>query len=421
MTHRFVPFLLLVTSIVGFPTGVEASSATCKQILVKYPTGVVKTKAQANRLVRAGLARPVINKKVYAAARKLDRVNNGMLCIVEANKKVFAKGSAAPASTSVTDALVAPLPAVSAAGASGIEAAKGTCLVAMRDGKIIGEWYWGGRTPSTKTIGYSTSKPLTAAVVGVAEKMGLLRLDQSVADFVPEWRGTPKAAITIRHLMTHTSGLSTAGLNIVEALTTSAGKSTSVAIGLPLGTAPGTTFNYDPSSFIMQVLIRVIEGATGKKFVTFAEKFVLRPVGMASSSYLGDDPTTGNQTGDPWLAGGLQTTCRDLARLGQLFHLQGKWEGKQIFTPKYAAQANAAQVATPGYVHTAYGLLISHLLGGLGHAGFCGQWMQTLASGVTIAAMSTTTSLREATTPLCAPQRAYALVMAIIAATHRSL
>ncbi|MFM8868248.1 MAG: serine hydrolase domain-containing protein [Ilumatobacteraceae bacterium] len=421
MTRRFVPFLLLVASIVGVPTGVEASAATCKQILAKYPTGVVKTKAQASRLVGAGLARPVINAKVYAAARKLDRVNSGMLCIVEANKKVFAKGSAAPASTSVTDALVAPLPAVSAAGASAIEAARGTCLVAMRDGKIIGEWYWGGRTPSTRTIGYSTSKPLTAAVVGVAEKMGLLRLDQSVADFVPEWRGTPKAAITIRHLMTHTSGLSTAGLNLAQALTTAAGNSTSVAVGLPLGTAPGTTFNYDPSSFIMQVLIRVIEGATGEKFVTFAEKFILRPVGMASSSYLGDDPTTGNQTGDPWLAGGLQTTCRDLARLGQLFHLQGKWEGKQIFTPEYAAQANAAQVATPGYPHTAYGLLISHLQGGLGHGGFCGQWMQTLASGVTIAAMSTTTSLLESTTPLCAPQRSAALVSAVIAATHRSL
>ena len=130
---------------------------------------------------------------------------------------------------------------------------------------------------------------------------------------------------------------------------------------------------------------------------------------------------TSNQTGDPWLAGGLQTTCRDLARLGQLFHLQGKWEGKQIFTAEYAAQANAAQVLTPNYPHSAYGLLISHLQGGLGHGGFCGQWMQTLATGVTIAAMSTTTSLLESTTPLCAPQRSAALVRAVIAATHRSL
>jgi len=421
MARRLVSFLLLVASIVGIPTGVEASSATCKQILAKYPTGVVRTRALANHVAKSGLAKPVVNAKVYAASKKLDRTNSGALCLVEANKKVFRAGLPAPTSTSTTDALVTGNTAVSAAGASGIEAAKGTCLVAMRDGKIIGEWYWGGRTTSTKTIGYSTSKPLTAAVVGVAEKMGLLRLDQSVADFIPEWRGTPKAAITIRHLMTHTSGLSTTGLNLPQVLSTASGHSTSVAIGLPLGTTPGATFNYDPSSFIMQILNRVVEVATGEKFVSFAEKFVLRPVGMANSSYLGDDPTSGNQTGDPWLAGGLQTTCRDLARLGQLFHLQGKWEGRQIFTPEYAAQANAAQVLTPGYAHTAYGLLISHLQGGLGHGGFCGQWMQTLASGVTIAAMSTTTSLLEATTPLCAPQRSAALVTAVIAATHRSL
>jgi CubicO group peptidase (beta-lactamase class C family) len=421
MLRRIFSVLLLVVSVGTISSPVEASSPTCKQILTKYPTGIVKTKAQAKRLVDAGFARPVVSAKVYAKSRKLDRVNSGMLCVVEANKKFLSRGLAAASSTSATDPLVAGNSAVSASAASSIDAARGTCLVAMRDGKIIGEWYWGGRTPSTRTIGYSTSKPLTAAVVGAAEKMGLLRLDQSVADFVPEWRGTPKAAITIRHLMTHTSGLSTAGFNLAQVLTTSAGNSTSVAVGLPLGTTPGTRFDYDPSSIIMQVLIRVVEGATGQKFVTFAEKFVLRPVGMASSSYLGDDPTTANQSGDPWLAGGLQTTCRDLARLGQLFHFQGKWAGKQIFTAQYAAQANAAQVLTPNYAHSAYGLLISHLQGGLGHGGFCGQWMQTLASGVTIAAMSTTTSLLEATTPLCAPERAAAMVRAVIAATHGSL
>jgi len=421
MLRRFVPVLVLVVSVGGIPSPAEASSPTCKQVLARFPTGVVRTKAQASRLVGAGLARPVVNQKFYATARRLDRTNSGMLCIVEANKRFFARGLGASTTASSTDPRVAEHPAVSAAAASAIDAARGTCLVAMRDGQIIGEWYWGGRTPSTRTIGYSTSKPLTAAVVGAAEKMGLLTLDQSVADFVPEWRGTSKAAITIRHLMTHTSGLSTEGQNLAQALSTSAGHSTAVAVGLPLAKTPGSTFEYDPSSFIMQILIRVIERATGEKFVAFAEKFVLRPVGMTSSSYLGDDPTTSNQSGDPWLAGGLQTTCRDLARLGQLFHRQGNWEGRQIFTPEFAAEANAAQVLTPNYGHSAYGLLISHLPGGLGHGGFCGQWMQTLASGVTIAAMSTTTSLLESTTPLCSTQRTSAMVAAVIAATHRSL
>lgn len=403
------------------PVAEAASQNSCKQVLAKYPRGVVKTKKLANRIAKSGLARPVINPKAYSAARKLDRTGIGALCIVEANKKFFAKGIAAPASTSVSDAPGSANPAVSAAAANAIGAAGGTCLVAMKEGKIIGEWYWGGRTSATRTIGYSTSKPLTAAVVGVAEKMGLLNLDQSVSDFVPEWRGTPKAAITIRHLMTHTSGLSTTGLSLPQVLTTSAGNSTSVAIGLQLGATPGSRFDYDPSSFIMQVLVRVVEVATGEKFASFAQKFVLRPAGMASSSYLGDDPTTGGQSGDPWLAGGLTTTCRDLARLGQLFQFGGKWEGKQIFTSAYAAEALAAQVVTPGYAHTAYGLLFSHLQGGIGHGGFCGQWMQTLASGVTIAAMSSSTSLLDSATPLCAPQRFTAMVTAVINATHRSL
>ena len=421
MARRLVPFVILVALVGGASSRVEASSSTCKQVLAKYPTGVVKSKAQAIRLANAGLARPVVNAKAYATARRLDRFNNGMVCIAEANKKFFAKGLAAPTSTSASDPIGSANPAVSVASANAIGAAGGTCLVAMKDGKTIGEWYWGGRTPATRTIGYSTSKPLTSAVIGAAERLGLLRIDQSAADFIPEWRGTPKAAITIRHLLTHTSGLSTTGLNLQNVLTTAAGNSTSVAVGLPLTSTPGSTFHYDSSSIIMQTLVRVVESATGQKFTTFAEKFVLSPLGMASSSYLGDDPTTGNQSGDPWLAGGLQTTCRDLARLGQLFQSQGSWEGKQIFTADYASQALAAQVATPNYAHSAYGLLISHLQGGLGHGGFCGQWLQTLASGVTIAAMSSSTSLTDNVTPLCSTQRVNSMVMAVIAATHRSL
>lgn len=422
MIRRIVFLVFVVVLVNPSPAIVEgATQQTCKQLLAKYPKGLVKTKVLATRMAKSGLKKPTVNAKAYAKARKLDKHNSGAVCVLEANRKVFSSGRIAPASTSVSDVLGSANPAVSATAANAIGSAGGTCLVAMKDGKIIGEWYWGGRTPATRTIGYSTSKPLTAAVIGAAEQMGLLRIDQSAADFIPEWKGTPKAAITIRHLMTHTSGLSTTGLNLEQVLSTAPGNSTSVAIGLPLGTTPGSTFNYDPSSFIMQALVRVVERATGEKFTSFAEKFVLRPTGMASSSYIGDDPSTGNQTGDPWLAGGLLTTCRDLARLGQLFQRQGLWDGKQIFTTEYAAKAMAAQVSTPNYPHSAYGLLISHLQGGLGHGGFCGQWMQTLASGVTIAAMSSSTSLRDSVTPLCAPQRFSAMVMAVINATHRSL
>lgn len=423
MIKRIVPVLVAAIILGVTPAGADATPAkTCAQLLTTYKTGLAKNAASASRIAKAGLARPVVNAKAYAVARKLDRGNTGTLCVIEANKKVFADGLPAPASTSVSDSVVAANPAVSAASATTISTAGGTCLVAMKDAKIIGEWYWGGRTPATRTLGYSTSKPLTAAVIGVAERLGLLKLDQPAADFIPEWRGTPKSAITIRHLMTHTSGLSTTGANLTQALTTAAGTSTATALALPLATAPGSTFNYDASSFTMQALLRVVEAATGEKFTSFAEKFVLRPAGIASSSYLGDDPTTGNQTGDPWLAGGLSTTCRDLARLGQLFHQRGTWDGKQIFTAEYSAQAVAAQVSTPPpYPHSAYGLLFSHLQGGVGHAGFCGQWMQTLASGVTIAAMSSSTSLRDNVTPLCAPQRAASFVAAVIAATHRSL
>ena len=117
--------------------------------------------------------------------------------MTEANKRPVLAGLAAPAITSANEAAVNGHPAVSTALSSAVANLGGTCLVLMRDGKIIGEWYSGGRTAATKSIAFSTSKPLTAAIIGAAQQLGRLSVDQSIADFIPEFKGTTKAAITI--------------------------------------------------------------------------------------------------------------------------------------------------------------------------------------------------------------------------------
>lgn len=90
----------------------------------------------------------------------------------------------------------------------------GAVLVA-ENGKIIykdafglanREWNIPNR-PDTKFMIGSLSKPLTAALVLIQVQKGLLELDKTVEDYLPETRNKPAAKVTIRQLLTHTSGL----------------------------------------------------------------------------------------------------------------------------------------------------------------------------------------------------------------------
>jgi CubicO group peptidase (beta-lactamase class C family) len=394
MKRKFAAIVVFVASALAVAPQVDASTLrTCKQILAKYPNGVAQSRAGLNRAVAAGYARPVVNAKVYAGARRLDRAKDGTVCVVEANKRTALPGLPAPASTSANDPQRAT-PAAMSAAASAVEAAGGTCLVAMRDERIVGEWYAAGRTAATRTIAWSSGKPLTTAVVGAAIQLGRLRLDQPVADFVPEWKGTPKAAITVRHLLTHTSGLKSSDEQWL--FTASAGGGTRGAIALPLGATPGTTFVYATAP--MQALVRVVERAVGEPFATFAEKYVLRPTGMASSVYKGDDSASLWVGGDPIIGAGLETTCRDLARLGRLFQQGGEWAGRRIFPADLAALASSPLVTAVGTPSDPdpYGLLLRVGPSSVYHRGACGQQIEMFPNGMSIGAMTSSRSFLDA-------------------------
>ena len=407
--------VLLATTTAASP--VSASTLkTCKQILAKYPNGVARNKGGAKGVAALGFARPTIQPKVYAGARKLDRFKDNTVCVTEANKRPVLAGLPAPAITSTNEALVNGHPAVSTALSSAVANLGGTCMVAMRDGKIIGEWYSGGRTPTTKAIGESTSKVLTAAVIGAAQQLGRLKIDQPIADFIPEFKGTPKATITIRHMLTHSSGLMSFPGQTAQVLNIGAGSVTAAALTLPLVNTPGSTYDYDTSNIALQLLMVVVERAVGEKFASFADKYVLRPAGMANSVYKGDEPATNWDTGDPWLAAGLNTTCRDLARLGQLFHANGSWAGQQLFSADFATQSTSVQVpkVNNGGLVTDYGFLHNIIFGGVGHLGGCGGYLITRPSGVTVAAMSDTNVRTRTDTPAaCAPTRLGQLFTAV--------
>ncbi|QZY30478.1 serine hydrolase domain-containing protein [Nocardioides coralli] len=262
----------------------------------------------------------------------------------------------APAGTTEEAAEVEPWPTASAASV-GLDAEVldrlardarrrgSTCFAVVRDGRLVTEGNWREHAPDRSREVFSVTKSVAAALVGIAAREGLLELDEPAARHVPAWRGTPAAAVTVRHLLANASGREhSAESDYTELI--GARDRTAYAVGLEQAYPPGTAWAYNNAA--IQSLDAVLRGAVGGPVDEFARERLFEPLGMLDSRLTRD--ASGRSTN---LFFGMQTTCRDLARFGQLFLDDGRAAGRRLLDRGFVAD-----VARPSSRHTsAYGLL----------------------------------------------------------------
>jgi len=138
---------------------------------------------------------------------------------------------------------------------------KSNCLVVVRDGKLAGEWYFRGTGPNTTQDVFSATKSVASTLVGIARDDGDLRIGDAAATWIPQWRGTPSAAVTVRDLLSMDSGREWSALTDYLGLLPAPDR-TAFAIGLSQAAAPGTVWAYNNAA--VQTLERVLAGATGE-------------------------------------------------------------------------------------------------------------------------------------------------------------
>lgn len=182
----------------------------------------------------------------------------------------------------------------------------GAVTIVARDGKIMyrkarGWFDREAQTPMLPEAIFrlaSVTKPLVAATALAMVDRSLLGLDNAVADHLPWFR--PKLAdgteprITIRQLLTHTSGI-TYAFRDVPGLTdglqqtdmTLEQQFTLYAKKKALAFAPGTAWKYGMS---LDVIGAVIEQLTGGRLHDAMQKYVARPLGMADTGFKVTDP-----------------------------------------------------------------------------------------------------------------------------------
>jgi CubicO group peptidase (beta-lactamase class C family) len=203
------------------------------------------------------------------------------------------------------------------------------------------------RVPITKDTLFdlgSTSKQITAAVVALLAKDGRLSFDDDVRRFVPELPSYGHT-ITLRHLLTHTSGLrdytdllSLAGHHEADLTTTAEGLAI-LARQRGVNFEPGAAYRYCNSGFFL--LAVVVERVTGRSLRAVAQERIFAPLGMTQTTYLDDHALVvpGRATGytsrpeggfatemSDWEQvgdGGVQSSVAEMARWAALFDGDG--------------------------------------------------------------------------------------------------
>ncbi len=226
------------------------------------------------------------------------------------------------------------------------KAAGSTCFLVARDGKVAGEWYWNDGAPDKPQEVFSVTKSVTSTLVGLAAADGDLSLGDSAADYIPEWKGTPSQEVTVRNLLSNDSGRFWSTESDYGTLLQAEDR-TSYAVGLEQAAPPGTTWAYNNAA--IQTLDRVIRNATGTATAEYAQERLFGPVGMASTRMTPDASGSSTQA-----FFGMQSTCPDLARFGQLFEQQGEWDGEQLLPRAWVKNAVGRSSQE---LNAAYGLL----------------------------------------------------------------
>ncbi|NQE61343.1 serine hydrolase [Caulobacter sp. RHG1] len=236
-------------------------------------------------------------------------------------------------------------------------------LVIIRGGRLVYERYWANAwheaRPDWRNVSFSSGKSWGATLVGRAYTQGLLGLDDLTTRYHPAAVSGLRPETTIRHLLTMTSG----GTLVVKpsskpprrlddpALPGPGVEYARQAEGEP-GSPPGygrdipagARFYYDGAA--ADHLADIVASATGRTSLRYMMDEVVAPLGCETFRY---QPEGVDAAGQIRIGGSIELSCRDMARLGQLYLDRGVWGGKRLIAEDYIVAAGAPSPLNPSY------------------------------------------------------------------------
>jgi hypothetical protein len=203
-------------------------------------------------------------------------------------------------------------------------------IIVVKDGQIIAERYGKGFSKDTLFQGWSMTKSVTNALLGILVQQG--KLDIHAPAPVPEWQSSndSRKTITTDQLIRMSSGLEFNEdygdlSDGVTQMLYNQGDMAAYAAAKPLAAAPDTIWNY--SSGTANILSRIIRDTIGGEITdywAFPQEALFHRIGVNSAIIEPD--AFGTFVGSSY----MYTTARDWARFGLLFAQDGVWNGERI-------------------------------------------------------------------------------------------
>jgi CubicO group peptidase (beta-lactamase class C family) len=201
-------------------------------------------------------------------------------------------------------------------------------VIVIHDGAIVAERYAQGFGADSALPGWSVTKSVLSALVGILVENERLSLEDKA--LLPEWQlpDDRRAAISVEDLLRMRSGLAFSEIYSdpradVTQMLYARSDMAAFAASRPLSAPPGTTWRY--SSGTTNILSRIVRRTVGEReYHAFPRRALFGPLGMNSAVMEPD--AVGTFVGSSYMF----ATARDWARFGQLYLDDGAWGGRRI-------------------------------------------------------------------------------------------
>jgi CubicO group peptidase (beta-lactamase class C family) len=226
-------------------------------------------------------------------------------------------------------------------------------VLVIKNGKIVLERYGLGRGPKERWTSFSVAKSVTSTLIGAAVKDGKIKsLDDRVTLYIPELKGSAYDDVTVRQLITMTSGVkwnesytdpnsdvAKVGLSILEP---GVNPVVSYMRRLPREAAPGSKFVYKTGETDLAGIL--LSNAVGEPLAQYLSDKVWRPYGMEQDGIWVED-VAGHERGGCCIS----MTLRDYGRLGEFMLDHGIADGHEVVPAGWTEDATSRHVADPPY------------------------------------------------------------------------
>jgi CubicO group peptidase (beta-lactamase class C family) len=226
-------------------------------------------------------------------------------------------------------------------------------VLVIKDGKIILERYGLGRGPHDRWTSFSVAKSITSTLIGAAIKDGKIKgLDDPVTAYIPELEGSAYEGVTVRHLITMTSGVkwnenySDPNSDVAKEGLTQMEPGVNPVVSymrrLPREAAPGSKFVYKTGETDLAGIL--LSNAVREPLAQYLSEKIWRPYGMEQDGIWSED-LAGHERGGCCMS----MTLRDYGRFALFTMDQGKSGAGHVLPEGWMQDATREHVSEPPY------------------------------------------------------------------------